>query len=89
MLEGHLSATPDRGRYLCGDHLTAADILMSFPLIASKHGRLNEVGPWKQGDWTKEFPKVAAYTAVLEAEEGYKKSVAKMEEIDGKFEASP
>lgn len=89
MLEQHLAATPGGGKYLCGDHLTAADILMSFPLIASKHGRMNEMGPWKEGNWTKEFPLLASYTDMLEAEEGYKKSVAKMEELDGKYEVAP
>lgn len=89
MLEQHLETTPDGAKYLCGNHLTAADILMSFPLIASKHGRLNEIGAWKHGDWTKEFPKLAAYTNMLEAEEGYKRSIAKMEELDGKYEVAP
>lgn len=89
MLEQQLSTSPDGGKYLCGNHLTAADILMSFPVIASKHGRLNEIGPWKDGDWKKEFPRLATYTATLEAEQGYKTSVAKMEELDGKFEVAP
>lgn len=89
MLEKHLAATPDGGKYLCGNNLTAADILMSFPLIASKHGRMNEMGSWKDGDWQKEFPLVASYTSMLEDEEGYKSSVAKMEQLDGKYEVAP
>lgn len=88
MLEQQLATSPDDGKYLCGAHLTTADILMSFPLIAAK-GRLNDIGQWKDGDWAKEFPRVGRYTDMLEAEDGYKRSVAKMEEIDGKFEVSP
>ena len=35
-LEDQLEAYPDRGQFLCGKHLTAADVLMSFPLEASQ-----------------------------------------------------
>ncbi|KAK2594537.1 bifunctional glutathione transferase/peroxidase [Conoideocrella luteorostrata] len=88
----HLSFINDQlasstGKYLCGKTLCAADILMSFPLIAGD-GRFNELGSWKDGSWRSEFPKVWEYVQLLLAEPGYKKSVAKVEEIDGKFEAS-
>lgn len=75
------------GKYLCGETLCAADILMSFPLIAGA-GRFDQLGYWKEGSWKNEFPKVAEYVRVLEAEPGYQKSVEKIEAIDGKFEAS-
>lgn len=75
------------GKYLCGEKLTAADILMSFPVIAGS-GRFNELGYFEGGSWQKQYPRVAEYVNVLEAEEGYKRSVAKIEAIDGKFEAS-
>lgn len=84
MLEGMLATSS--GKYLCGDKLTAADVLMSFPLIAAK-GRLDEVGSWEGGSWEVEFPKIKAYVEMLEDSPGYKKSVAKVEEIDGKFTA--
>jgi len=35
-LESQLETSPDGGDYLCGKDLTAADILMSFPLEAGK-----------------------------------------------------
>ncbi|RSL97455.1 hypothetical protein CEP52_010902 [Fusarium oligoseptatum] len=85
MIEGHLATSG--GDYLCGTTLSAADILMSFPLIAAQ-GRLDEFGSWEGGSWRDEFPKVAAYVKRLEAEEGYVRSVEKVKEIDGGFTAS-
>lgn len=87
MISEQLSTSPDGGKFLCGDHLTAADIMMSFPLIAAK-GRLDELGPWKDGSWLKEFPRVAEYVELLESQEGYKRAVKKIEELEGKFDAS-
>jgi len=87
MIDGQLKSAPEGGPYLCGKHLTAADILMSFPLIASR-GRLDDIGNWKGGSWATEFPRVDEYVKMLENEEGYKQSVKKVEEVEGKFEAS-
>ena len=81
MIEGDLASSPDGGQFLCGDKLTAIDILMSFPLVAAK-GRLDEIGPWKEGSWLKEFPRVAKYLELLESQEGYKRSVKKVEEME-------
>lgn len=76
------------GKYLCGATLTAADILMSFPLIAGS-GRFDELASWEGGSWKNAFPRVAEYVKLLESEPGYKRSVEKIEAIDGeKFEAS-
>lgn len=82
MLDGQLATSG--GRYLCGDSLTAADILMSFPLIAAK-GRWDGMGRWEGGSWAKAHPRVAEYVERLEAEEGYRRSVEKIEAVDGKF----
>ncbi|KAF7532625.1 hypothetical protein G7Z17_g13618 [Cylindrodendrum hubeiense] len=84
LMEKHLSTSG--GAYLCGDSLSAADILMSFPLIAAKDS-LDSFGSFEGGSWRNEFPRVAEYVTKLEAEEGYKASVAKITEIDGEFEA--
>ncbi|KAG5983321.1 hypothetical protein E4U55_000249 [Claviceps digitariae] len=75
------------GKYLCGKTLSAADILMSFPLIAGA-ARFDGLSSWKGGSWKNEFPKVAQYVQLLQAEPGYKKSVERIEALDGKFEAS-
>ncbi|KAG6023248.1 hypothetical protein E4U35_007140 [Claviceps purpurea] len=84
-LNGELETSS--GKYLCGQTLTAADILMSFPLIAGA-GRFDAMTSWKGGSWKKEFPKVAEYVQRLQEEPGYKRSVEKIEAMDGKFEAS-
>ncbi|PHH68830.1 hypothetical protein CDD82_237 [Ophiocordyceps australis] len=81
------------GRYLCGDKLTAADILMSFPLLAGRD-RWDEMGKWgggatnAGGTWAEAFPRIVEYTARLEKEEGYRRSIERIEAVDGKFEAS-
>lgn len=77
-LESQLESSPDGGKYLCGKDLTAADILMSFPLIAGQ----------KKIDRAK-YPKLIAYVEMLESHEGYLKSVEKIEDISGgPFKAS-
>lgn len=81
MLNDQLSTSG--GKYLCYDQLTAADILMSFPLLAAK-GRFTEIVP----GWEKTYPRVVEYIKTLESNPGYKKSIAKVEELDGKFQAS-
>ena len=85
-LEGMLADAPGGGEkgYLCGEELTAADILMSFALIGAKD-RFADAGAWEGGS-EGEFPKLWAYLERLEGAEGYKKSVKKVEEIDGKFD---
>ncbi|KAF4506377.1 hypothetical protein G6O67_006467 [Ophiocordyceps sinensis] len=85
MLEGQLATSG--GRYLCGDSLTAADILMSFPLIAAKD-RWDSMGCWEGGSWAQAHPRVAEYVERLEKEEGYRRSVEKIEAVDGGFSAT-
>lgn len=78
-LDDQLKTAPGGGPYLCGSQLTAADILMSFPLLAAM-GRLE--------DAEKKFPKVKEYSDRLQATEGYKKAAAKIEKVEGSFQAS-
>lgn len=75
-LESQLATSPNGGKYLCGKELTGADILMSFPLIASK-GR---VGLTKEA-----YPKLWAYVDCLEGHDGYKKAVQKIIDVEGEF----
>lgn len=78
-LESQLSSSPNGGKYLCGAELTAADILMSFPLIAaSARGKIDKA----------KYSKLAAYIEVLEKSDGYLKSIKKIEQVSGeKFQA--
>jgi glutathione S-transferase len=79
MLESMLTSSPNGGQFLCGDKLTAADILMSFPLMASK-GRA--------GLTKAVYPKIWDYVDRLSEEGGFKKSVQKIIEVEGEFKAS-
>ncbi|KAH6719970.1 glutathione S-transferase [Leptodontidium sp. MPI-SDFR-AT-0119] len=76
-LEEQLTSSPGGGKYLCGPNLTGADILLSFPLLAGRS---------RTGLTKEKYPKLYDYIDRMEAEPGYKKSVAKIIEIDGKFE---
>ncbi|RHZ53261.1 glutathione S-transferase [Aspergillus thermomutatus] len=77
-LEEQLKTAPGGGPYLCGRELSAADIMMSFPVIASLI---------KMPDLRVQYPKLADYTDKLQVMDGYKRAVAKVEEIDGSFSA--
>nr|POF00728.1 glutathione s-transferase 1 [Quercus suber] len=77
-LESQLATAPDGGKFICGKDLTAADIMMSFPLIAGKSYITKS-----------EYPKLAAYVEMLESQPGYVRSVKKIENLSGeKFEAA-
>ena len=71
-LESQLATSPDGGKYLCGKDLTAADILMSYPLIAGK-SKIDRA----------QYPKLAGYSDMLASDEGYVASTKKVEEISG------
>jgi glutathione S-transferase len=79
-LEQQLRSSPGGGEYLCGPSLTGADILLSFPLIASK-GRSPILTEAK-------FPQLLKYISKLEVEPGYKKAIDKIIELEGSFSAS-
>jgi glutathione S-transferase len=81
-VEEQLRTAPDGGPFICGKELTAADILMSFAVIAVSGRMLKDK---KNRD---KYPLFAAYAKRLEEAEGYKRAVKKVEEIDGKFSAS-
>lgn len=81
-LEERLKTAPGGGPWICGKNLTAADILLSFPVIAAGMRVLTDK---KQRD---KYPLLAAYSKRLQEVEGYKKAVTKIEQIEGKFSAS-
>lgn len=78
-LESQLATSPNGGKYLCGKELTGADILMSFPLIASK-GRA--------GLTQAAYPRIWAYVELLEVHDGYKKAVQKIIDVEGEFKST-
>ncbi|KAF8150450.1 thioredoxin-like protein [Mycena galopus ATCC 62051] len=75
-LEAQLQSAPDDGPYLCGTHLTVADILMSYPLD-EQDGRspLNK----------KDYPKLWAYTELLKESASNKRATEKIIEIEGEY----
>jgi glutathione S-transferase len=75
-LESQLETSPDSGQFLCGKDLTAADILLGFPL---------EVGESRSGMSKDQFPRVYEYVARLHEQDGYKRAVKKIEEVEGAF----
>ena len=78
-LESQLATSPNGGDYLCGRELTGADILMSFPLVAAR-GR---AGLTKEA-----YLKLWSYVDKLEAQDGYKKAVQKVIDVEGRFESA-
>jgi len=64
-LETELSLS--QGRFLCGDHVTAADIMMQFTVEFILAMKLGTMG--------KEWPNVNKWMEACRNEEGYKKAV--------------
>lgn len=77
-LESQLASSPEGGKYICGKDLTAADIMLSFPLTAGKSYITKT-----------DFPKLAAYVETLQTNEGYIRAVKKVEATTGeKYEVA-
>ncbi|KAJ2896614.1 Glutathione S-transferase 1 [Zalerion maritima] len=70
------------GPYLIGRHLTAADILMSFPLLAARE-RFPGLGSWEGGDMRRGHEKVYEYLERMEGMESFKRAVKRVEESEG------
>lgn len=71
-LNNLLETSPDGGEYICGKDLTAADILLSFPVIAAagRHG-------------FDKYPKLNAYAQKLQKEPVYLRAIEKIEKVTG------
>ncbi|KAL4876379.1 putative glutathione S-transferase [Aspergillus karnatakaensis] len=82
-LEEQLRTAPGGGPYITGQILTAADIMMSYPVIESLTRVIGQKGFGKD-----RYPLIRAYAERLQGSEGYKRAVAKIVEITGEFVAS-
>lgn len=69
------------GDYLCGDHLTGADILMSFPLLVAQ-SRFPDLGSWEGGSPQAKHPKVFEYIERLRGLESYRRAENKVKEYE-------
>src|SRR3954453_24019159 len=81
-VEKQLESAPKGGPYLCGEHLTIADILISFPLLLAP-GRLGGLAGGNDKVLTP-YPKVKAYVERLENEDGYVRAKKRVEELEAK-----
>lgn len=81
-LESQLETSPGNGKYLCGAHLTTADILMSFPLLLARETLAELSASDGQGKLIDQYPKVWAYVQRLEKEPGYQRAEAKIKELE-------
>ncbi|KAI1844093.1 hypothetical protein JX266_009766 [Neoarthrinium moseri] len=80
-LESQLETSP--GDYLCGKNLTAADITISFALIAFQ-GQFGQFGTWDTPP-DKLYPKLWAWISRMDAEPGFKKSAEAIKQIDDSY----
>lgn len=78
-LEGQLATAPEGGNFLCGKDLSAADIMLSFPL---------EAGQTRSGFTKDQYPKIWEYVDRIHEREAYKRSVAKIVELEGEFKTN-
>ena len=75
-LEEQLKTSREGGEYLCGKDFTAADIMVGFSVQAGQ-GKFN---------MNKEtYPRICAYTDIIFGRDAYKRSVEKIEEVEGSF----
>jgi len=78
-LESQLATSPDNGSFLCGKNLTAADIMMSFPM---------EAGQSRSGMTKAQYPKIWAYIDQLHQRPAYKRSVDIIVDREGEFKTA-
>lgn len=78
-LEGQLKTSPDNGAFFCGKDLSAADILLSFPL---------EAGQTRSGLSKEQYPLVWAWVERIHQQEAYKRATQKIIDIEGEHKTN-
>ncbi|KAF2431491.1 thioredoxin-like protein [Tothia fuscella] len=73
-LESQIKSSPGNGEFLCGAQLTAADIMMIFPLQGAQTGA---------GLTKEDYPLLTAYIDRLTESPAYKRAIKKVEETSG------
>nr|KMM72298.1 glutathione S-transferase III [Coccidioides posadasii RMSCC 3488] len=79
-LEEQIESSPEDGRYLCGNQLSGADILVVYALeVEEANGLLNQ----------KDYPRLTAYLRRLRERDGFKQATAKVESAGGSTSPLP
>ncbi|KAL2260464.1 hypothetical protein VTK26DRAFT_5509 [Humicola hyalothermophila] len=83
-VESQLATAPGKGGYLCGDRLTVADILMSYPLLEARDRayQLETGKTTERKKWSERYPKLWDYLKRLEEEPGFKRAEVKITELE-------
>lgn len=85
MLDGYLADS----KYLCGDSLTSADVVMAFGMVSIRHIDMSQMGEWEKGTFQETYPNLWAYAGRMEQEPAWQKSVKKIEELEGSYSILP
>ena len=88
LLESFLSTSPNDGKYLCGDRLTGADVMLAYGLIGGK-GMMVDLAKGDKGSFQESYPNVDAYIQRLSEEPGWKRSAEKIVELEGSYKILP
>lgn len=75
-LEEQLKTCPGNGGFFCGKDLTAADMMLSFPL---------EAGQTRSGFSPEKYPLVWAWVDRIHQQDPYKRATQKIIDIEGSF----
>ncbi|KAK3339875.1 glutathione S-transferase, partial [Lasiosphaeria hispida] len=83
-LESQLTTSPGGGKYLTGEHLTAADILIGFSLQMARKRVAHLHVSKEKGKVADAYPRVWEYLDRLENEAGFKRAEEKVAAIEKK-----
>ncbi|RVX72023.1 hypothetical protein B0A52_04621 [Exophiala mesophila] len=75
-LEQQLKTSPSKGEFFCGKDLTAADMMLSFPL---------EAGRTRSGMSPENYPLIWAWVDRIHQQDSYKRATQKIVDIDRSF----
>jgi glutathione S-transferase len=78
-LEEQLASAPNGGPFLCGEHLTVADILLSYSM-ETMSGELERLEGGKNA--LTGYPRLQAYAERLRKEKGYVRARERIKELE-------
>lgn len=78
-LESQVNSSPGGGRFLCGDDLAGADIMMSYPLEEAVNRGIITAG---------KYPGLVSYVQRIQERDAYKRATSKIAQIEGTSQAA-